>query len=101
MVLGQKLASLMVIMEANAGPQNSMPLIVTGASNEKACCLALHKEEGLWSSSQAVIFLLLFPEDQNLCVVQRLKEYEKWTEAFWPRTGKLITPIFLSRIQPH
>ena len=50
---------------------------------------------------QAVVFLLLSPEDQYLCVVQLLKEYEKWTEAFWPRSRKADKPPFSSPIFAH
>ena len=59
------------------------------------------KKKAYGALPRQLFFCCFSPEDQNLCVVQHQKEYEKQTEAFWPRTGKLITPIFLSRIRPH
>ena len=90
----------MALVEANVGPQNSMPLIITGSSNHAVQLANLHKEEGLWSSSQAVIFCC-FSRGPNLCVVQHLKEYEKQTEAFWTRSRAADNPPFSSPVFGH
>ena len=102
-VLGQKLALLMALVEASRSSE----------LNAQDVRYRVFKPEGVLFSLQTLtkkracgapprqLFFAAFPEDQNLCVVQCLKEYEKQTEAFRPRSREADNPLFLSHIRPH
>ena len=102
-VLGQKLALLMALVEASQsselhaldvrymvfkpeGVLFSLPTLT-----KKRTCGAPPKQ----------LFFAAFPKDQNLCVVQCLREYEKQTVTFRPRNKEADNPLFLSHIRPH
>ena len=102
-VLGQKLALLMALVEASRSSE----------LHALDVRYRVFKPEGVLFSLQTLtkkracgvpprqLFFAAFPEDQNLCVVQCLKEYEKQTEAFRPRSREADNPLFLSHIWPH
>ena len=102
-VLGQKLALLMALVEASRSSE----------LHALDVRYRVFKPEGVLFSLQTLtkkracgapprqLFFAAFPKDQNLCVVQCLKEYEKQTEAFRPRSREADNPLFLSHIWPH
>ena len=102
-VLGQKLALLMALVEASQSSE----------LHALDVRYRVFKPEGVLFSLQTLtkkracgvpprqLFFAAFPKDQNLCVVRCLKEYEKQTEAFRPRSREADKPLFLSHIWPH
>ena len=77
-------------------------IFVSEYSSQKAFTSSLTKKRKAGSPPK-VVFFGSYPEDERLCVVKCLKQYEDNTKEFCPdcKDNQQISPLFLSYIKPH
>ena len=95
-VLGQKLALLMVLVEASRSSELHALDVHYSVFKPEGVLLRLPTltKKRVCGAPPSQLFFAAFPEDQNICVVRCLKEYEKQTEAFRPKSREADNPLF-------
>ena len=102
-VLGQKLALLMALVEASRSSELHALDVRYRVFKPEGVLFSLPTFTKIRTcgAPSKQLFFAAFPKDQNLCVVQCLREYEKQTATFRPRNKEADNPLFLSHIRPH
>ena len=102
-VLGQKLALLMALVEASRSSEPHALDVRYRVFKPEGVLFSLPTltKKRACGAPPRQLFFAAFPEDQNLCVVRCLKEYEKQIEAFRPKSREADNSLFLSHIWPH
>ena len=84
-VFGQKLALLMALVEASRSSELHALDVRYRVFKPEGVLFSLPTltKKRVCGAPPKQLFFAAFPKDQNLCVVQCLREYEKQTATFW------------------